>query len=242
MNNNFLFKVFGFISLAFALLIVFSFYFKPIKTNVLSYEVDLSEHDIRFYCSENGSNIRNAQDLKRLLNKRGEKLVFAMNGGMYLKDRTPQGLYIENGVIKKKIDTIKQAFGNFYMQPNGVFGISKSNKPVIIESSLVNELDSIRYATQSGPMLLINGELHPRFKNGSKNLNIRNGVGILPNGKVLFAMSKQKINFYDFATFFKNKGCENALYLDGYVSRTYLPSKNWKQLDGNFGVIIAEVE
>lgn len=55
-------------------------------------------------------------------------------------------------------------------------------------------------------------------------------------------MSKQKINFYDFATFFKNKGCENALYLDGYVSRIYLPSKNWKQLDGNFGVIIAEVE
>lgn len=128
------------------------------------------------------------------------------------------------------------------MQPNGVFGISKSNKPVILESSLVNELDSIRYATQSGPMLLINGAFHPRFKNGSKNLNIRNGVGILPNGNVIFAMSKQKINFYDFAKFFKNQGCKNALYLDGYVSRTYLPSENWTQLDGDFGVIIAEIE
>lgn len=100
MNNKFLFKVFGFISLAIVLLIVFSFYFNPVKIDVLSYEVDLSEHDIRFYSSENGSNIRNAKDLKQLLSKRGEKLVFAMNGGMYLKDRTPQGLYIENGVIK----------------------------------------------------------------------------------------------------------------------------------------------
>lgn len=242
MNNKFLFKVFGFISLAFALFVVLSFCFNSQKIDILSYEVDLSEQDIRFYCSADGSNIKNAQDLKQLLSKRGEKLVFAMNGGMYLKDRTPQGLYIENGVVKKKIDTIKQAFGNFYMQPNGVFGISKSNKPVIVESSLVNELDSIRYATQSGPMLLINGAFHPRFKNGSKNLNIRNGVGILPNGNVIFAMSKQKINFYDFAMFFKNKGCENALYLDGYVSRTYLPSENWMQLDGDFGVIIAEIE
>ena len=87
-------------------------------------------------------------------------------------------------------------------------------------------------------MLLINGQIHPAFKKGSSNLNIRNGVGILPNNKVIFAMSKQEVNFYDFAQYFKNLGCKNALYLDGFVSRTYLPGKNWEQLDGNFGVII----
>ncbi len=55
-------------------------------------------------------------------------------------------------------------------------------------------------------------------------------------------MSKQKINFYDFANYFKQIGYENALYLDVFVSRTYLPSENWKQTDDNFGVIIAIVE
>jgi uncharacterized protein YigE (DUF2233 family) len=87
-------------------------------------------------------------------------------------------------------------------------------------------------------MLLIDGEIHPAFKKGSKNLNIRNGVGILPDNKVVFAMSKEEVNFYDFAEFFKSKGCKNALYLDGFVSRTYLPEEDWEQLDGNFGVII----
>jgi uncharacterized protein YigE (DUF2233 family) len=87
-------------------------------------------------------------------------------------------------------------------------------------------------------MLLINGKMHPGFNKGSTNLNIRNGVGILPDKRIIFAMSKREINFYDFATYFKNKGCKNALYLDGLVSRTYLPEKRWIQTDGNFGVMI----
>ncbi len=81
-------------------------------------------------------------------------------------------------------------------------------------------------------------QLHPAFKQGSSNLNIRNGVGLLPGNKLLFAMSKTPINFYDFATFFKDQGCSKALYLDSFVSRTYLPEKKWEQTDGNFGVMI----
>ena len=76
--------------------------------------------------------------------------------------------------------------------------------------------------------------IHPAFKAGSANLNIRNGVGILPDNSVVFAMSKKEISFYDFAVYFKNLGCKNALYLDGFVSRTYLPAENWTQTDGNF--------
>lgn len=87
-------------------------------------------------------------------------------------------------------------------------------------------------------MLLINGKIHSAFKKGSTNFHIRNGVGILPDNRVIFAMSKSKVNFYDFALYFKSLGCKNALYLDGYVSQTYLPEKNWIQTDGNFGVII----
>jgi uncharacterized protein YigE (DUF2233 family) len=88
---------------------------------------------------------------------------------------------------------------------------------------------------------VIDGKIHPKFTQGSKNVHIRNGVGILPNGNVLFAMSKNTINLYDFATYFKERGCSYALYLDGFVSRTYLPSAEWEQLDGNFGVIIGEI-
>lgn len=73
-------------------------------------------------------------------------------------------------------------------------------------------------------------------------MNIRNGVGILPGNKILFAMSKEEINFYDLATYFKKMGCKNALYLDGLVSRIYLPEKHWIQTDGNFGVIIGVTE
>ena len=127
------------------------------------------------------------------------------------------------------------------MQPNGIFYITEDKKGVVCKSTDF-ENKNIQYATQSGPMLVIDGKLHPKFNEGSKNLNIRNGVGILPNGNVLFAMSKKKINYYDFAQYFKKLGCKNALYLDGFVSRTYLPSKGYKTNGGKFGVIIGVVK
>ena len=67
-------------------------------------------------------------------------------------------------------------------------------------------------------------------------------VGILPNGNVLFDMSKEWVNFYDLAILFRQKGCKNALCLDGFASRTDLPEANSIQLDGNFGVIIEEIK
>jgi uncharacterized protein YigE (DUF2233 family) len=87
-------------------------------------------------------------------------------------------------------------------------------------------------------MLVIEGQIHPAFKEGSTHLNIRNGVGILPDGKVVFAMSKHEINLYSFAQYFQTLNCKNALYLDGFVSRAYLPEKEWRQMEGDFGVMI----
>lgn len=198
---------------------------------------------MKFYWKdENNINYKNFQNLKSEIEEKKEELIFAMNGGMYNKDLSPQGLYIENGVTKSKIDTIKNGYGNFYLQPNGIFFLTNENKPGICTTKMYNNAENVKYATQSGPMLLIDGKIHHKFNEGSSNVHIRNGVGILPNGNLLFVMSKEKINFYDFATYFKQNGCENALYLDGFVSRTYLPSKNWKQLDGNFGVIIGETK
>jgi len=207
----------------------------------VTHTVDLQRQTLKFYWrNKNGSIYKNFTALKDDLNKRNEELVFAMNGGMYNMDHSPQGLYIENGELLSKLDETVEGFGNFYLQPNGVFYINEENEPMICETAAYPGNQKVKYATQSGPLLLINGTVHPRLIDGSKNLHIRNGVGILPDGNLLFAMSKKTINFYDFASFFKIQGCKNALYLDGFVSRTYLPSKNWTQMDGNFGVIIAE--
>ncbi|HEX8577868.1 MAG TPA: phosphodiester glycosidase family protein [Flavobacterium sp.] len=199
--------------------------------------VDLQKEDLKFYWKDDKSqNFKNIQNLKLWLEKKNKKLDFAMNAGMYKKDNSPQGLYIENNKVLTHLDT-SNGNGNFYLKPNGVFYITTKNIAVICISEKFKS-NTIKYATQSGPMLVIDGRIHSAFKEGSTNLNIRNGVGILENGKVVFAMSKEEINFYDFANYFKNLGCKNALYLDGYVSRTYLPSEKWTQTDGNLGVII----
>lgn len=214
-----------------------------IVQDILVYELDPQKQDLAFYWkNEAGENYANFQRLKSSINKHGGELLFAMNGGMFNQDLSPQGLFIEKKILRSPLDTLKSGYGNFYLQPNGVFYLTDENKAFVKSRTEFEPSPTITYATQSGPMLLINGRMHPAFNEGSTNVHIRNGVGVLPNGKLLFAMSKKKINFYDFASFFKVKGCENALYLDGFVSRTYLPSQDWDQQDGNFGVIIAETK
>lgn len=207
----------------------------------ISHVVNLKTQTLKFYLKDSAAyNYGSFQTLKTQLELNRQKLVFAMNGGMYLKDGSPQGLYIENGITKTPLDTLEGAYGNFYLQPNGVFYMTDDRIGVVCQTSEFKTNAKITYATQSGPMLVINNKIHPVFVKNSKHLHIRNGVGILPNGDLLFAMSKDSITLYDFAVYFRSVGCKNALYLDGFVSRTYLPEKNWEQLDGNFGVIIAE--
>jgi uncharacterized protein YigE (DUF2233 family) len=207
----------------------------------ISFIVDTQKQDLRLYWKDDKQeNFRSILNLKSWLDKHHKKLKFAMNAGMYKQDNSPQGLFIENKKTITPLDTTTGS-GNFYLKPNGVFYITTNNLPAICNTtSFIND-GNIKYATQSGPMLVIDGQIHSAFKQGSTNMNIRNGVGILPDNRVIFAMSKKEINFYDFASYFKSLGCKNALYLDGLVSRTYLPQHNWKQTDGNFGVIIAVV-
>lgn len=194
--------------------------------------------NIKFYWKDDkGKIFRSIQNLKSFIEVKNQELKFAMNGGMYMKDNSPQGLYIENSETLTPLDTLSGT-GNFYLKPNGVFYLTKDNRAIVCETNKFTNDGQVNFATQSGPMLLIDGEVHSAFKKGSKNLNIRNGVGILPDNKVIFAVSKEEVNFYDFAEHFKSMNCKYALYLDGFVSRTYLPDENWEQLDGNFGVII----
>lgn len=196
----------------------------------ISYTVDAAKQDLRlFWKDDEGKNFGSIENLRNYLQQKKMNLVFAMNGGMYKTDLSPLGLYIEN---KKKLFPINNSSGsgNFYLKPNGVFYITTDNKPIVCTSDKFHDDGKVKYATQSGPMLVINGKIHDAFKEGSANLNIRNGVGILPGNKILFAMSKTEVNLYDFAAYFKNMGCLNALYLDGFVSRMYLLKSNGSKL------------
>lgn len=204
--------------------------------------VNPNQQNTAFYWKdEKNENFRSLLNLKLWMEKHHQKLLFAMNAGMYKKDHTPQGLFIEKQIIRSEIDTANGK-GNFYLKPNGIFYLTIDNTPVICKTAQFIQSKKVKYATQSGPMLVINGKIHDAFAANSTNLNIRNGVGILPNNKLLFAMSKKEINFYDFADYFRKMGCKNALYLDGFVSRTYLPEKKWIQTDGDFGVMIGVTE
>ena len=205
-----------------------------IDDQILTYTVNTKQQDLQFYWKDdNGEILKSIKNLKDYVESKDLILDFAMNGGMFNKDYSPQGLFIQNEQTLSHLDTL-DGKGNFYMKPNGVFYITTDNIPHVCETSDFVDNGKIKYATQSGPMLIIDGQIHSRFKDGSTNLNIRNGVGILSDNKVVFAMSKTEINFYDFAKFFQSLGCKNALYLDGFVSKTYLPEKNWTQTDGNF--------
>lgn len=232
----------GLLILLTAGLIAFSTKLHLIDDKILSYSIDPKTQNLQFYWkNDNGETLKSIQNLKNYLERKNLTLTFAMNGGMFNKDLSPQGLFIKDKEVLSALDTA-DGNGNFYLKPNGVFYISTDNVPFVCKTTNFENNGKVKYATQSGPMLIINGKIHPAFKDGSANLNIRNGVGILPDSRVVFAMSKTEINFYDFAKYFQSLGCKNALYLDGFVSRTYLPEKNWIQTDGNFGVIIGVSE
>jgi uncharacterized protein YigE (DUF2233 family) len=153
------------------------------------------------------------------------KLAWAMNGGMYHQDRRPVGYYVEGSQQYANLVT-REGPGNFGLLPNGVLCISDEAR-VIESRRFKSEAPECRYATQSGPMLVIDGKLHPRFLKNSDSLNIRNGVGVTSEGRLVAAISNDRVNFHRFGRFFRDVlGTPNALFLDGTVSRLYAPGLN----------------
>ena len=161
--------------------------------------------------------------LDAALAQNAQMLGFAMNAGMFQPDLSPVGLYIENGDRLAPLVT-SDGPGNFGLLPNGVFCIGDSFS-VIESRAFAKTKPTCRHATQSGPMLVIGGKLHPRFKTDSTSLNIRNGVGVSADGQTaLFAISNDLVNFASFARLFRDGlDTPNALYFDGSVSRLYAP-------------------
>lgn len=210
------------------------------------YVVDPSKNpkSVALYLKDNkGEGYRSLGKLNTSLKRKKQKLLFAMNGGMYRPDGMPQGLFIENGKEKAKIDLREDEYGNFYMMPNGVFFIDTFGMPNVVSSpNFANYRGSVRYATQSGPALVLDGTYNSHFNQWSKSRKVRNGVGVTRDNKLVFVISRGPVNLYDFATFFhKVLDCPNALYLDGVVSKMYCPAlgrERSEDIGGHFGPII----
>lgn len=144
---------------------------------------------------------------------------FAMNAGMYHEDNSPVGLYVENGHEFALLNT-DDADGNFFMKPNGVFFVDRSGKPGVLETSAFAIANpQVESATQSGPMLVIDGNIHPRFEPDGASRYIRNGVGLDDAGRAVFAISRSPVSLGKFARLFRDAlGCKNALFFDGAIS------------------------
>ncbi len=156
--------------------------------------------------------------------KGGEKLVFAMNAGMYDPNYAPVGLYVEKGVELRRANT-RGGAGNFHLKPNGVFFIGAGQAGVMETSHFLSARPAASYATQSGPMLVLNGKIHPRIQADGISAKTRNGVGVDSEGLVVFAISNEPVTFYEFASLFRDAlHCDNALFLDGSVSALYAPN------------------
>jgi uncharacterized protein YigE (DUF2233 family) len=167
--------------------------------------------------------------LSSWLEGKGKKLTFAVNAGMFEPDFSPVGLFVQDGAEAAPLN-LRDGEGNFYMKPNGVFLITATG-PRVVESSDYPALrGETRLATQSGPLLLIGGKMHPKFAPDSTSRQVRNGVGVVGN-KVLFVISDEAVTFYELAAFFRDKlKCRDALYLDGAISSLY--SDQLKRKDG----------
>lgn len=198
-----------------------------------------------FYRDENNEPFRSFDQLGKWLSKRNERLVFATNAGMFGKGFFPLGLHVENGNVLQKMHLPKPGnsadsigtdlvVGNFDLPHNGVFQIKEGKATITETQKLAGAQDwgSVQLATQSGPMLLIDGAINPGFNENSGNLKIRSGVGIIDDNTVVFAISDDPISFYDFALIFKEQfNCGNALFLDGAISKMYIYETDGDNID-----------
>lgn len=170
----------------------------------------------------------------------GGRLTFAMNAGMYQPDLSPVGLYIEKGQELHPVNR-RAGAGNFGMLPNGVFWVKGQTAGVSETKKFLSQNPKPDYATQSGPMLVIGGKVHPKIKPDGVSEKTRNGVGQCDDGMLRFIIADTPVTFWTFATVFLSLKCNDALFLDGSISALYAPdikrNDGWKSIGPIVGVV-----
>lgn len=161
--------------------------------------------------------------LKAALGDDAARVRFAMNAGMYEDEATPTGLFVADGQTRQPLNRAEGG-GNFFLKPNGVFWTDAAGAPHIDETeAFAAAAPAARFATQSGPLLVAGGAMHPAVQPNGASRFIRNGVGVR-GGLAYFVISDAPVSFGRFARFLRDAlDCPDALYLDGSVSSLWAP-------------------
>jgi len=204
-----------------------------------------------FWKGADGQPYRTFANLAKAVADEGKSLTFAMNAGMYADDFSPMGLYVEDGDEQRPANTVKlkpstNPVPNFYKKPNGVFFIDDTGAGILPTEIFLKRKQKADFATQSGPMLVIENKLNPIFIMGSTDRKRRSGVGVCAGDTLRFAISDAPVNFHDFARLFRDElKCPDALFLDGgrgagiYVRA--MDREDWSG-HGGYGPIVGLVE
>lgn len=182
----------------------------------LSYELDLAHVRLTLVGQRGGEPYAFAA-LQPFLAARGRELVVATNAGIFDPERRPLGLHVQQGDLLHPLSRA-EGEGNFFLKPNGVFWLDAQGAHVAASERYAGGAE-VLLATQSGPLLVSEQQVHPAFSRSSSSLRVRSGVGVDARGRVLLALSLAPVTFFAMATLFRDLlACPNALYLDGEIS------------------------
>jgi uncharacterized protein YigE (DUF2233 family) len=206
--------------------------------------MDTRRDDLRLMTKDrSGAPLRSFANVSDALGRRAHDLRFAVNAGMFDDSGAPIGLYVENGRTLKAANT-NEGPGNFHMMPNGVFSVD-GDGVVHVETTqdFLARGAAPQWATQSGPMLVIGGALHPQIQEDGPSRLIRNGVGVRGARLAVFAISDDPVSFGRFARLFRDElGCTDALFFDGTVSSLWAPALNRRDSGAPLGPMAVVLE
>jgi uncharacterized protein YigE (DUF2233 family) len=214
------------------------------SSEFLDVRVDRKAHRVTMHLDDpNGQKYSSVDALRRHLDGGGAPALLVTNGGMYQKNQHPLGLFIEAGVTKQPLVTRtgRPSDGNFYLQPNGVFAITHLGPAVVRTSNwaMFQSKAKVSFATQSGPMTIIDSQINEAFNPDSDSRYLRNAVCVSNKRELWFTISRDPVTFFELATHQKALGCTQALYLDGAISSAYTPDETVNGWSGGLGPLIA---
>lgn len=210
------------------------------------YPVDRAQQKLSLYWRDDtGKPFESPERLDEWLTAQGIRLDFAVNSGIFMdspQGPRPLGLHVEEGKELVPLNTQEEGYGNFYMQPNGVFWWDENEAGILSTGDYRDAGLSPEFALQSGPLLLVDGGINPAFAKDSRNVNLRAGVGLAPDGTVLLGVSSKPVSLHDFAAAFLEAGCNQALYLDGAITGLHAPRHGVRHHGGKMAGMLAVLE
>jgi uncharacterized protein YigE (DUF2233 family) len=183
------------------------------------------DDELRLMWRGRGGPLGGFDAMAKALGPEVRRVSFAMNAGMFDPAQAPVGLLVEAGRREHRAST-GQGPGNFHLLPNGVFSVDADGSVHVEETRrFLARHAKAKWATQSGPLLLAGGALHPKIAEDGPSRLIRNGVGVSGPDQAWFVISEDPVSFGRFARLFRDElGCPDALYFDGSVSSLWAPA------------------